>query len=132
MIWWQNRILTNVKYLLGESCKNVVSRRSNIKAVFPACVVRVISNDSTADDLDISDEEPAVVCGVEVEIYSHASLDDSFKLMGTANTAMYRMGFHRVQGPYHVEDTTAPEYYRVVSRYERVIGDADEIPKFTE
>lgn len=131
MIWWQNRILTNVKFMLGESCTNVVSRRNNIQANFPACVVRIISNDATSHDLDISDEEPAVVCGVEVEIYSHTSLDNAFTLMGTANTAMYNMGFHRVQGPYHVEDTTAPEYYRVTSRFERVIGNDDDIPKFT-
>ena len=130
MIFWQNRILTNVKKMLGNSCENVVSRRNSIKARFPACVVHVIADDSFSEDLDISDEEVAVNCGVEVEIYSHVSLNDAFGLMGTANTAMYRMGFHRVQGPFHIEETSAPEYFRVVSRYERVIGSADDIPLF--
>jgi len=130
MIFWGNRILTNVKKTLGDSCTNVVSRRNNIKARFPACLVHTIADDSVSDDLDISDEEVAVNCGVEIETYSNVSLNNSYELMGTANTAMYRMGFHRVQGPFHVEEPSAPEYFRLVSRYERVIGGADSIPLF--
>ena len=121
MIWMQNRILTNVKQALGDACKNVVSRRSNLSAKFPTCLVNIISNNSVADDLDIEDEEVAVSCGVNVEIYSKVSVSESINLMSLANGAMYRMGFRRIEGPMHVEDPTSPEVFRVVSRYTRII-----------
>lgn len=131
MIFWQNRILSNVSATLGKRCTNVVSRWNNRRTAFPACLVKVVANNSVADDLDIDrDEENAVFCGVSVEIYVNTSLQDAYDLMGLANKAMYRMGFTRPEGPIHVEDSAQPEVIRLVARYTRVIGASETIEKF--
>jgi hypothetical protein len=131
MINWANRILTNVKFELGDSCSNVISTASNMKAVFPACAVSVISNPAIEDDLDADrDGENAVQCGVQIEIYSKKSLSDAFILMGVANSAMYKMGFVRREGAREISHSD-PSIFRVIARYTRVIGANDVINKFT-
>ena len=130
MIYWQNRILTNVKKTLGSKCASVVATTLNTKAKFPAMMVKVVSNASTADDLEY-DEENAVRCVVTLEAFSKTSLQEAVNLIGDANTAMYRMGFKRRQGPVELENVEAPEVFRVSARYLRTIGSSDTIELFT-
>ena len=127
MIYWQNRILTNVKNAVSEKCKNVVSTDSNIKAKFPAMLVKTSSNAAVADDLDMDDEENAVRCIVTIESYCKTSLQDNIKLMELANGAMYSMGFKRRQGPLEIDNIDAPEIFRMTARYVRIIGADDTI-----
>lgn len=130
MIYWQNRILTNVKISLGDMCKTVSSVINGSKAKLPACAVQIVYNNSIADDLEPGDSENAVYCGVHVEAYSKTSLQDAVSIMDVANTAMYRMGFKRRQGPIQTTSTESPELYRLASRYDRVIGADDVIERF--
>lgn len=130
MIYWQNRILTNVKLSLGDLCKNVVASRNNAETIFPTCHVRIVSNSATAEDLDCEGEENAVNCGVAVEIYSKKSLAECINLIGIANTAMYEMGFKRREGPRQVTNVEQPDIYRMIARYVRAIGANDEIKRF--
>lgn len=130
MIYWQNRILTNVKIALGDKCKSVVSVSSKKPSVFPTCAVRTVINNSYADDLDIGDGENAVICGMSIDIITKTTLADAFSLMSIANTAMYRMGFKRNEGPVEVNDATTPEIFKVTARYSRIIGADDVIKKF--
>lgn len=129
MIYWQNRILTNVKKALGNKCATVVATTLNSKARFPAMMVKVVSNASTADDLEYG-EENAVRCVVTIEAYSNVSLQEAVNLIGLANEAMYRMGFKRRQGPVELENIDAPEVSRVTARYLRAIGANDTIELF--
>lgn len=131
MIYWQNRILTNVKNALGNKCPNVSSTTSNKKSKFPACAVRIVSDTAVSDDLEMDGEEAAVLCGVAVDIYSKTSLAHAIELMDIANKAMYRMGFKRQEGAIQVEDETSPELFHLASRYARVIGSEDTIEKLT-
>ena len=131
MIYWQNRILTNVATLLGDACPNVSSTISVSDAEFPTCAVKVVYNNSIADDLDSGeDEENAVYCGVAVDVYSKESLQNAIKLIGIANKAMYRMGFKRNYGPEQVIDGSHPEIFKMSARYTRIIGSAETIEKF--
>lgn len=132
MIYWQNRILTNVKIALGNNCKTVVSSRNSSEAVFPACLVQVVQDAATAEDLDCDGEENAVFCGVQTEIYSKKSLSDAINLIAIVNRAMYQMGFKRREGPRRVSNVEQPDIYRVAARYVRTIGDGDVIEKFSE
>ena len=132
MIFWQNRILTNVKIALGSDCPTVVSVRNNSSATFPACSVRVVSDVATAEDLDMGDGENAVTCGVAVEVFSRESLTESFNLIATVNKAMYQMGFKRREGPRQVTNAEQPDIYRVVARYVRTIGANDTIKRFED
>jgi len=131
MIYWQNRILTNVKNALGTKCPNVSSTVNNTKAKFPACAVRIVSDPGISDDLESLDEEAAVLCGVAVDIYSKTSLGHAIELMDIANKSMYMMGFKRQEGPMQIEDESSPELYHLASRYARVIGSEDIIEKLT-
>jgi len=130
VIYWQNRILTNVKTALGSKCKAVVSTYSKKPAVFPTCIVRTVINNSFADDLDMEDSENAVICGMAIDICTKTTLADAMSLMSDANSAMYRMGFKRNEGPVEVVDATTPEIFRVTARYSRIIGVNDVIKKF--
>lgn len=132
MIYWQNRILTNIKIAFGDKCTNVVPSRNNNETVFPACLVRTVQDTAIAGDLGSSGEENAVNCGVQVEIYSKKSLSDAISLMSVVNRAMYRMGFSRREGARQVSNVEQPDIYRVVARYTRVIGSEDVIKKFEE
>ena len=128
MIYWQNRILTNVKNTVSEKCTNVVSTESNIKAKFPAMLVKISSNAELAGDLDgDGEEENAVRCIVTIESYCKTKLQDNIKLMELANGAMYQMGFKRRQGPLEIDNIDAPEVFRMTARYVRIIGADDTI-----
>lgn len=131
MIYWQNRILTNVKTLLGSACKNVSSTASASDTKFPTCGVKVVYNNAIADDLDFGDdEENAVYCGVSIDVYTKQSLQNAIDLIGIANQAMYRMGFKRIYGPEEIKDASHPEIHKMSARYARVIGSAETIERF--
>ena len=130
MIYWQNRILTNVKNSLEGKCNTVVSAKNNIKASFPACLVQVVSNPAIAETLDLDDSECAVYCGVNLEIYSKVSMTETMELTGIANEAMYKMGFKRREGPSQVQNVDSPDIFRIVCRYVRVIGASETIDRF--
>ena len=127
MIYWANRILTNVKSAVVSKCTNVVSTESGIKSKYPALLVKVSSNSAVADDLECDEEENAVRCIVTIESYCKTSLQDNIALMGLSNGAMYSMGFRRRQGPLEVDNIEAPEVKRMVARYVRIIGKNDTI-----
>lgn len=131
MIYWGNRILTNVKIRLGDRCKNVVSFANMEQAKFPTVSVMTASNTSTGDDLEY--EENAVRCGVSVSAYSKVSVSDAMEILSIADGAMFEMGFKRRSGPFLGTGGEAkPDIYHATSRYARVIGANDEIPLFEE
>ena len=132
MIDWQNRILTNVKIQLGNKCKFVVSTSSKVSSTFPACSVTVTGGPELEPDMDPDDEENAINCGVSIEMYSKVSAEDSRSLIGIADKAMHKMGFHRNMGPTQVENVTAPDIFRYTARYSRTIGVNDVIPLFND
>ena len=135
MIYWQNRILSNIAVALGNKCKKVVSVRNSTDATFPTCAVTLISNTAIADDLSLDsedDEENAVYCGIQIRIYVKTSLADAMSLMDIANKAMYKMGFRRSGGAVQLYDETNPEFFTVNARYARVIGSGDTIDKFND
>ena len=133
MINWQNRILTNVKLtILGEyNLAQVVSTATNMPAKFPAVCVAVVS--APAIDLG-SDEENAINCVVQIDVYSKVSDADAMKILESANSAMYRMGFKRREKRNGADSLqasfTSPDIHRVIARYTRVIGANDVIDRF--
>ena len=131
MIYWKNRILTNVKSAVSAKCSNVVSTESEIKSKFPAMLVKISSNSAVADDLEPGDGENAVRCFVTIEAHCKTTLQDSINLMKLANGAMYQMGFKRRQGPLEVDNPEAPEVFRMIARYVRIIGSNDTIKLLT-
>lgn len=130
MIYWQNRILTNVKKHLGKKCINVVSTDNSGDSTFPAVAVKVFNNSAIATDLEV--EENAVSCNVSVDVYSGKSLAEAIDIMQTADEAMRIMGFKRTYGPSQVENMNSPEINRMIARYRRVIGADDVISPFPD
>ena len=130
MIYWQNRILTNVAKKLGDKCKNVVSTENNTRPIFPTCEIKVVENRSIADDLECEDGENAVLCGVQAVMITKKSLSETIDLMRTVHEAMYKMGFKLKTGPLETTYATNPDECRVTSRFTRVIGACDVIELF--
>lgn len=130
MIYWQNRILTNVKKHLGDKCKNVVSTDNGGSSKFPTVAVKVFNNAAVATDLEA--EENAVACNVSIDAYSRKSLSEAIDVIDTADEAMRIMGFRRTYGPSQVDNMNSPEINRMVARYRRIIGADDDIRLFPD
>ena len=126
MIYWQNRILTNVKNHVSDICTNVVSTPNGKKPSFPALLVEVTSN--TAIEEDFGGEENAVRCVVTIESYSKSSVNHARELITSADDAMRMMGFRRRQGPVEITNESLSDVFIIVARYTRVIGASETIP----
>ena len=125
MIYWQNRILTNVKNHISTICANVVSTKNGKFSKFPAVIVEVTSNTAIAEDF--GGEENAVRCSVTIHAYSKSSVNNARDILQSADEAMRMMGFRRRQGPLEITDVDIPDVFVVVARYSRVIGASEEI-----
>jgi len=129
MILWQNRILTNIKVILGDKVARVTSTPNGDIAKFPTCSVQTVSNNQTASDMSYHYLDNAVYCAVSINMFTNTSLDDCYELMQIADRGMQAMGFIRDMGAFQVE-TESSKIYRLNARYSRRIGNAEEIVDF--
>ena len=126
MIYWKNRIVSNVEKALEGKCSYVVSTVSGIPKQLPCVAVVVVNNASMATDLE--NNECAVRCSVRVQAYSSKSENECIELLSIADSAMWRMGFQRFGGPTPNGEENGVR--AVAANYSRVIGDGNEIEKF--
>lgn len=135
MIDWENRILTNVETRLHQeyspSCK-VVSVVNDTLPEFPTVCISMLANNAVEEDLDISDGENAVYCGMGITAYSNKSKQDCKAMFDVVNKAMYNMGFMRGYGP--ITATSGVEaqnkYHVMRGTYSRYIGASETIERW--
>ena len=130
MIYWGDRVLTNVYKTIRDICPTVVSVFSAAEQHFPAATVAWVESTSVADDFSF--EENAAMCGVLVKVVSKKSLEHAREIREKADGAMYRMGFKRTGTLSMGREESDPEIYRASARYRRVIGSDDTIPVFED
>lgn len=127
-VW--NRVLTNIKISLFDICKNVVNSKSGSFPDFPAVSVVQLDNSSTEDDFD--NFENAVTSLIKIQSYSKKSLNEAREIINMACDAMNRMGYRRTYGPSEIKNIEDVNIKRMVARFERLIGDGDEIERFED
>ena len=109
MIDVSNRVLTNIKTYVAETCKNVSNYSSKSPPAFPAVSVVQIDNQDACMDLENS--ENAVKSVIEIQ-------------------CMRQMGYIRSYGPKPVDNASDTNIYRTAARFNRLVSSVNEIEKF--
>ena len=125
---FENRVLTNVKIHISDSCTNVQGDSTRTPPDFPA--VSVVQLDAPERAVDLENQENAIFSSVEVQAFSNKSLEEAKQIMAKCCEAMRLMGYIRLSGPYKVDNAQDKNIHRMVARFSRLIGHGDEIPRF--
>lgn len=125
-VW--NRVMTNLQTALKDICPNITSASNNSPTRFPVLMVDQTDDRSTAEDLE--NTENAVLSVMELQAYSNKNLTEARSVISAGSDAMRRMGYQRRMGPQQIQNVASPNVFRVVARFERFVGDGEEIEKF--
>ncbi len=128
MIDVSNRVLTNIKTYVSDSCKNVSNYSSKAPPSFPAA--SVVQIDNTDACMDLENSENAVKSVIEIQVYSNKNITESKNIINQCCDAMRTMGYIRVYGPKPIENASDTNIYRTVARFNRLVSSVDEIKKF--
>lgn len=128
MIDVSNRVLTNIKTYVAETCKNVSNYSSKSPPAFPA--VSVVQIDNPDACMDLENNENAVTSVIEIQCYSNKSNTESRNIVNQCCDAMRMMGYRRSYGPKPVTNASDTNIYRTVARLTRLVSTVDEIEKF--
>ena len=128
MIDASNRVLTNIKTYVAETCKNVSNYSSKSPPEFPAVSVVQIDNPDSCEDL--GNNENAVKSVIEIQCYSSKNITESKNIINQCCDAMRAMGYVRAYGPKPVTNASDTNIYRMVARFNRLITSINEIDKF--
>lgn len=128
MIDASNRVLTNIKTYVSETCKNVSNYSSKAPPEFPA--VSVVQIDNSDACMDLENNENAVTSVIEIQCYSNKSNTESRNIINQCCDAMRMMGYRRAYGPKPITNASDTNICRTVARFTRLVSSVDEIEKF--
>ena len=128
MIDVSNRVLTNIKTYVAETCKHVSNYSSKSPPSFPAVSVVQIDNQDACMDLENS--ENAVKSVIEIQCYSNKNITEAKNIINQCCDVMRQMGYIRTYGPKHIENPSDTNIYRMVARFNRLVSSVNEIEKF--
>ena len=128
MIDASNRVLTNIKTYVSETCKNVSNYSSKSPPEFPAVSVVQIDNPDYCEDL--KNNENAVKSVIEIQCYSNKNITESRNIINQCCDAMRKMGYARAYGPKPIDNASDTNIYRMVARFKRLAASVDDIAKF--
>lgn len=128
MIDVSNRVLSNVKTYISDSCKNVSNYSSKSPPSFPA--VSVVQIDNLDACMDLENSENAVKSVIEIQCYSSKNITESRNIINQCCDAMRQMGYIRSYGPKPVDNASDTNIYRTVARFNRLVTSVNEIEKF--
>ena len=128
MIDASNRVLTNIKTYVSETCKNVSNYSSKSPPEFPAVSVVQIDNPDYCEDL--KNNENAVKSVIEIQCYSNKNITESRNIINQCCDAMRMMGYRRTYGPKPITNASDTNICRTVARFTRLVSSVDEIEKF--
>lgn len=128
MIDVSNRVLSNVKTYISDSCKNVSNYSSKSPPSFPA--VSVVQIDNLDACMDLENSENAVKSVIEIQCYSNKNITESRNIINQCCDAMRQMCYIRSYGPKPVDNASDTNIYRTVARFNRLASSVNEIEKF--
>ena len=128
MIDVSNRVLSNIKSYVEDTCKNVSNYSSKSPPSFPAVSVVQIDNQDACMDLENS--ENAVESVIEIQCYSNKNITEAKNIINQCCDAMRKMGYARAYGPKPIDNASDRNIYRMVARFKRLVASVDDIAKF--
>lgn len=120
----QNKVFTILKNAVKNICANAGTSTNGNQSSFPYLAVETIANESTADDMENS--ENAVNSVIQVTSYSNKNITEAKNIAALAADAMRELGYRRT-GPFMPGNVADSNIYRVIYRYSRVIGVGEEL-----
>lgn len=135
MIDVSNRVFTNVRtYVLNTyPGVNFQNTRNFSDVSVPAVSVIQINNVEVTNDLGVwsDDDDQSVRSGIEIQAYSAVSSTEAKNIINECCKAMRQMSYTRTYGAAEITDNSSPNLYRWVARFERIVSNLTEIPRFT-
>lgn len=128
MISAENRVLSNIKSYVKDTCKNVSNYSSKSPPSFPAVSVVQIDNQDACMDLENS--ENAAESVIEIQCYSNKNIAEAKNIINQCCDAMRKMGYARAYGPKPIDNASDTNIYRMVARLKRLVASVDDIAKF--
>ena len=128
MIDVSNRVLSNIKSYVKDTCKNVSNYSSKSPPSFPAVSVVQIDNQDACMDLENS--ENAAESVIEIQCYSNKNIAEAKNIINQCCDAMRKMGYARAYGPKPIDNASDTNIYRMVARLKRLVASVDDIAKF--
>ena len=128
MIDVSNRVLSNIKTYVKDTCKNVSNYSSKSPPSFPAVSIVQIDNQDACMDLENS--ENAVESVIEIQCYSNKNITEAKNIINQCCDAMRKMGYARAYGPKPIDNASDTNKYRMVARLKRLVASVDDIAKF--
>ncbi len=128
MIDVSNRVLSNIKTYVKDTCKNVSNYSSKSPPSFPAVSVVQIDNQDACMDLENS--ETAAESVIEIQCYSNKNITEAKNIINQCCDAMRKMGYARAYGPKPIDNASDTNIYRMVARLKRLVASVDDIAKF--
>ena len=109
MIDVSNRVLSNIKSYVKDTCKNVSNYSSKSPPSFPAVSVVQIDNQDACMDLENS--ENAVESVIEIQCYSNKNITEAKNIINQCCDAMRKMGYARAYGPKPIDNASDTNIY---------------------
>ena len=128
MISAENRVLSNIKSYVKDSCNNGSNYSRKSPPSFPAVSVVQIDNQDACMDLENS--ENAVESVIEIQCYSNKNITEAKNIINQCCDAMRKMGYARAYGPKPIDNASDTNIYRMVARLKRLVASVDDIAKF--
>lgn len=128
MIDVSNRVLSNIKSYVKDTCKNVSNYSSKSPPSFP--VVSVVQIDNQDACMDLENSENAVESVIEIQCYSNKNITEAKNIINQCCDAMRKMGYARAYGPKPIDNASDTNIYRMVARLKRLVASVDDIAKF--
>lgn len=119
-----NKVFTIVKKSISTKCPNAGISTDGSPPAFPYAGFRQLDNATTADDLE--NNENAVNSVIEITAYSNKNLTEAKQIAALAADAMRELGYRRT-GPFTPQNAADTNIYRVIYRFNRVIGAGEEL-----
>lgn len=118
-----NRVFTRVKAVIKEECPNAGTSTDGSPPAFPYAGFQQLDNGTAADDMENS--ENAVSSIIEITIYSNKNTTEAKTIASLAADAMRELGYRRT-GPFTPGNVADTNIYRVIHRFNRIVGKEEE------
>ena len=128
----RNGIYTAVEGAVNLTSRPVycTSRREPVPESFPAFHLYELGHQDIRSSVTLKSTDEAKTVQFEAQVFSnltHGAQDEAFDIMEDAEAALKRLGFMETFcSPIENAD---PSIFRIVARFERVIGSGDEMPQ---
>ena len=114
-----SEVFTRLKIAIKAKCPNAGTTTSGTPPSVPYTGLKQLDNGTIAEDME--NEENAVNSVIEVTVFSNKSTTEANTIMKLVCDCMRGLGYQR-KGPYSPTNAEDTNVYRVIYRFNRVIG----------